>query len=513
MAAANRPNFSWLLTALAAIGLAALAAPAAAAPPALSPPQSAISDLPMPDLPTTTSADAPEKSVKPVKKTRPRLKLAALPPLRPYTGAERLGLRGGPPDASVDSTGEPVNYDPPSPNIAAEPPPPRRQIKAEPDPYQPLGLKLGDVTLKPYVEEDLGYATNPLSSSTAPKGSGFDATEGGLSWQSDWSRNDFHGELKGAYTDYFETPAANGPTGSGVADLRLDATRDVAIDSEARFNSSQESLSSLGISIPGGGVSPNIPVIAYGATVGVSNKLGELTLSLRGSYDRQSYQNYQLFGSSAGPLSDDDYNDWGWKARVSYRVSEAVAPFFELGSDWRRYDNGADALGYARDSVGYAARGGVTLSVSEKLTGEASLGYGERNYQDSRLPNAGAMLVDAKLTWSPTALTTVTLKAQTTLNDSLLAGASADINHTYTIDIAHSLTRAVTLGLTGTYASDEFVGVDITNATTTLAARAEYHVNRHIVLKASASRQIFATNQAGQNYVGDVFMLGVRLQD
>ena len=212
-------------------------------------------------------------------------------------------------------------------------------------------------------------------------------------------------------------------------------------------------------------------------------------------------------------MSADDYNDYGVKLRASYRLSEAVSPWVEFAYDVRLYDGETDALGYQRNSSGYAGKAGVTLDFSKVLTGEASFGYGERIYQDPRLERAAAPLVDASLIWSPTALTTVTLKAASALNETVLAGASADLNRTFSIDIAHSFTRAVTLGFTGTYAIDQYIGAATRDATTTLAARAEYHLNRNVVLKASASHQIFSSNQSGSNYVNDVFMLGVRLQE
>ena len=470
-----------------------------------------------PDLPETTRlSDTSLPKAKPVKKPRPRLKTGALPPLRPYHGAERLGLRGGAADKTVDASGLPITYDPPPPAIAATPNgderPQRRKIPTDDNPFEPLGLKLGDVTLKPYVEEDVGYASNPLGTESGAKGSWFDTTEAGLSWQSDWNRNDFHGQLKEGYNDYFTAPDASSHYGSGVADARVDATRDLAFDAEGRFNVTPQSLSSFGLT-SSEGTNPYVAVATYGGTVGVANKLGDLTLALHGSYDREAYPDVALFGAGSTALSADNYNDYGVKFRASYRLSEALSPWVEFGSDVRLYDGETDALGYQRNSTGYAGKAGLTLDISKLLTGEASFGYGERDYQDPRLERVAAPLVDASLIWSPTALTTVTLKAATALNETVLADASADLNRTFSIDIAHAFTRAVTLGFTGTYAIDQYIGASTRDVTTTLAARVEYHLNRNVVLKASASHQIFSSNQVGSNYVNDVFMLGVKLQD
>jgi Putative beta-barrel porin 2 len=52
----------------------------------------------------------------------------------------------------------------------------------------------------------------------------------------------------------------------------------------------------------------------------------------------------------------------------------------------------------------------------------------------------------------------------------------------------------------------------LTDSTTTLALKGEYHLSRDVVLKASASRQEYVSNTPNSNYVNDVFLLGVRVQ-
>ena len=460
------------------------------------------------------AADAPDDSApKPKPKTPKKPKPGDLPPLRPYPGAQRLGLRGGPPDRNLDPTGAPLDLTAPGPTIAApELAPKRRKIAEDANPFDPVGLRVGDVDVKPYVEEDFGYASNPLGAASRPKGSMLSTSEAGVDWQSVGGRNDFHGELKGGYTDYFATPEASGPYGSGIVDEKIEATRDLTFDDEGRFAIAPQSLSNFGVATGASGTNPYVAVSTFGGTFGATETLGKLSLGLHASYDREAYQNAVLFGTDGRGLAADDYNDYGLKFRAAYRIAEALSPFVEFGADTRRYDSGADALGYLRDSNGVTAKAGVTLAFSQQLTGEASLGYGERTYQDARLPQAEAPLVDASLIWSATPLTTLTLKAQSALNDSILAGASADINRTYTIDISHALTRAITLGLTGTYGTDEYVGVSSRDVNETLGLKAEYHINRDVVVKASATHQIYLSNLPKQGSVGDVFLMGIRLQ-
>jgi hypothetical protein len=442
--------------------------------------------------PPVEGADAANAKTKPAKADRTKL-----PALKPYPGAQRLGLRGGPADPQAKT---------PAPTVAAQPTQQRRKAAADDKPFDPTGVRVGDLKLTPYVEEDGGWASNPGLTAGPQRGSAFETTEAGVALQSDWSRSDLHGELKGAYTDYFDDPNDDSPTASGTLDGRYDASRDLSFDAEGRFNVSEQTLTSLGLG-SGTGSATHALVSTYGATLGGAQKFGDLTLALHATLDRTTYAN-----ATADDLASDDFNDWGLRGRVSYRLSEAVSPFVEIGVDTRHYDSAIDYNGYDRNSDGWQAVAGATLAFTRQLTGEASFGYGARAYVDPRLQNFAGPVIDASLTWSATPLTTVTAKAQTTLGDSVAAGASGVMTRTYSLDVAHELTRAFTLGAMASWSGETYVGLAQHDSTTIYGLRAEYHVSRDLVLKASASRQIYDSNAANSNYVADVFMLGVKLQ-
>ena len=158
------------------------------------------------------------------------------------------------------------------------------------------------------------------------------------------------------------------------------------------------------------------------------------------------------------------------------------------------------------------ARGGVTLALSNQLTGEASLGYGERQYRDPRLPDLRAPLIDGSLIWSATPLTTVTFKTNTTLNDTTNFGDSGAVSRSYTIELSHALRRNLTLSANAGYATDVYAGAPLHDSTTSFGLHADYDVTRDIVLRASATRAQFVSSAANSNYVANVFMLGLRLQ-
>jgi hypothetical protein len=472
--------------AAALLGAALAAAPAAA--------QNAPPDLRGSDDAVAPPADASDEAAPDADAVprKPKPKSDLLPKLTPYPGAQRIGLKGGP---------DPV-ADPPGPTVAAPSAAPRHSPRREDDPFAPVGFYAGNLRLTPYVEQDVGYATNPLGVVGAARGSGFSETEVGVAMKSNWSRNELTGSAKLGYYDYFTAPGASAPYGSGLVDYRLDASRDLSFDTEGRYSLGTETNAQLGL---GGTTSQQLTLVsAYGATAGAVQKFGDLSIGLHGSVDRTQYQ--------GGDLDTDDSNDYGLKLRASYRLSEAVSPFAEVDGDDRVYDDKVDASGYARASNGVSGKAGLRISFSEMLTGEGSVGYGVRDYTDPRLPNVGAPLIDGSLIWSPTPLTTVTLKTATTLQDAVVGGASADIDHSYTINLDHAFTERIKLGLSAGLATDRYIGIDEHDHTYSLGLTGEYHLSRDVVLKASVAHQQFLSNLPGSSYKSDTAMIGVRLQ-
>ncbi len=428
-----------------------------------------------------------------------------LPALTPYHGALRAGLPGGPPV---------IDLAPPPPTIAAAPTPhPKRRPTPDDKPFEPVGVMVGDIKLLPTIEEDAGYATNPLLTPAPARGSAYEATQAGLSLQSDWARDELRGSLTGGYTDYFDAAQASTPNGTGTLDGRLDVTRDASLDAEGRFTVVAQTPGS--VTLPTGVAlsSKQLPLVeTFGASLGGLQKFGDLALSLHGTLDRTAYQNATLSDGSIEDLASDDYNDWGLRARAEYRISPVVTPFVETVIDARRYDDAVDFNGYARSSDGALGRAGATLALTGQLTGDASFGYGERQYQDARLPDLRAPLIDASLVWSATPLTTVTLKTSTNLNDTTNPGDSGAVTRSYTIDLSHAMLRNLTLGASAGYTTDVYAGAPLHDSTTSFGLRFDYNLSRDLVLRASASRAQYVSSLPGSTYVNNIFMLGLRLQ-
>jgi len=189
-----------------------------------------------------------------------------------------------------------------------------------------------------------------------------------------------------------------------------------------------------------------------------------------------------------------------------------VRPFLKAAFDSRIHDSYLDPYGYARDSTGVLGRGGVKLKFSELLTGEAAVGYAARDYRDPSLPPVSTPTLDGSLVYTPSALTTMTLRMTTTINETTLQGASAQVTHALGFEIAHDLFRNLKFTPLGNFFENNYVGSATVERGYSLGARVDYKITRSIALKASYSHERLNSTAQNSNYQADVFMAGVRLQ-
>ena len=397
---------------------------------------------------------------------------------------------------------------PPPPSFAVQPAPaPKRRPRVEADSYGPLGFQMGSVNVKPYLDLQAGYDSNPRRSSTKE---GSPVLRGGLGFtaQSDWSRHEFTAEATGSYQRFSKTPDADRPEGSGKLNLRLDIQRDTFANFELR--------GALATQRPG---SPDVPgatinqptVASFGVTSGLTQRFGRTEASVSLLADRRVYGDAELAGGGVSRLSQDNYNAYGLRGRVGYEFTPGVKPFVEVGADVRKRDVPIDSSGFDRDSSGFLARLGSTFEITRTLTGEASAGYARRVYNDNRLPILAGPTLDGKLVWAATPLTTLTLRAATELNETTVAGSSGAVSHTLSADVSHALLRNLTLGAGLSLNETQYKGAPIDERTFVGSLRSEYAFNRFLRMRASYAYEKLDSSQVGASYNAHVFLLGLRL--
>ena len=452
------------------------------------------------------SSTAPSRASRPVRTTSSRgnTQRAVRPPSVPVTG---VPLPAAKPAAVRGNTTTAITT-PAADGLEAYPAKPRR-APAEIDPYAPLGLRLGNLVLRPSATEFIGYDTNPNRTPGTVKGSWFSRSEGEVGLLSDWSRHELTGNLRGGYTRFFSVPDASRPNGDGKLGLRLDLDRETRIDLETRLtiDTQRPGSTELGATAIG-----NPATYAYGGSAGISHDINRLQLSLRGSVDRNTYEDGKTSTGGTIIQSDRNQTQYSGRLRVGYELTPGIRPFVESTVDTRKFDDAVDTSGYRRSSDGYSARVGSVFELTRQLTGEISGGYQQRKYDDPRLRDLRGFVGDVALIWTPTPLTTVTLRGTNDLADTTLAGVSGAVSRRVTLEVAHALLRNLIITPYLSYLQTDYVDNPLRENTTVIGARLDYKLSRTVAIRASFSNERLKSTSAGSDYTANVGQIGLRLQ-
>lgn len=382
-----------------------------------------------------------------------------------------------------------------------------RPAQAPNDPYAQLGIRLGGLTLLPAFGQSIGYDSNPNRTDGNRRGSFLSQTEGELGIQSNWSRHELTGFLRGAYDVYPSNPAANRPEGAGRLGLRIDATRDTQFDVEGHYqiDTQRPGNPNLGVA-----TRERPDVFTEGASAGVTQRFNRLVVGLRGTVDRADYDDAKLTDGTTLSQRDRDLTSYGGRLRVGYELTPGLVPFVEGTIDTRQYDLTTDSAGFRRSSDGYAGRLGTTFELTRLLTGEISAGAVHRVYQDSRLPDLTSPVADLSLIYAFSPLTTIRATGTAAVDETTVPGANGIRTFRGGVEIAHQLRRNLTLTAGFNLAEYDYLGATLTEREFAATVRADYRVNRWLALRASYSYDHLHSTLAGSSYAANVFLLGMR---
>jgi hypothetical protein len=385
---------------------------------------------------------------------------------------------------------------------------PRRSLGPATDPFDPTGIRVGSFFLRPMLDVTRGFDTNP-GRVTGGQASSFTLIEPSLLARSNWSRHEVTATLRGSYSEFDTQPQLNRPLLDLKTNARIDVLRTTAINLEARYL--------LSTDYPG---SPNLPVdiakapifTTTGGTVGMTQRFNRLELSGKGTIDRTVWQDSLLTDGSMSSNEDRNYNQYGVQARAGYEISPGLKPFVQVDADTRQHDIAVDRNGFRRDSDAWTPRIGTTFEITRILTGEASVGYLDRQYQDPNLPALRGVVADASLKWEATALTTAILTASSRGDEVVVSGVSGALRRDLGLQVDHAFRRWLIATVKFGYGFDEYIGDGREDRRMTTGLAVLYKMNRDIWLRGEYRYDQLRSNVSGADYDANVFMLGVKLQ-
>lgn len=400
--------------------------------------------------------------------------------------------------------------------------PVRKRLRIDDDPFGAVGDYAGSFLIKGALELSAGHDTNP-GRLAVPQGSPFYVIAPEFLAVSDWERHAVVADLRGSFTGYGNNlmPNADGtplsapidmdrPFFIGHIDGRLDVTSDTRLLGQGRLLVSTDNPGSPNVQA---GLARYPVYTTVGGTFGVDQNFNRLQVSGGATVDRTDYQWSKLTDGSSTSNDDRNFTQYGGVGRVSYEVMPGLKPFGEVEGDTRVHDQYLDRNGFARNSNGGYVKAGTSFEFSRLLTGEIAVGWAERHYADSRLPNLQGLLTTASLVWTVTPLTTAKYLSDTQLIETTLPGTAGILVRTHTFEVDHDFRRWLTGIGRFSYGTLDYQGNVRRDQTYSVSGDLIYKMNRNIWLKGTLRRDWLESNQPGSSSNSTVVMVGVRVQN
>lgn len=376
----------------------------------------------------------------------------------------------------------------------------------DPDPFAPVGIRVGTFVMRPSVTQQIAYEHETDGTATVSRT--YSRTVLDTEIESDWSR---HQLVIGAEQVIDKTISGDGaedPQTTVNADLRLDisstTTTDLSFDYQfGRENQTDANAITDAIA--------QAEVHSFDASASLTHLFGTWrgTASIDGG--RTTYGSAELSNGTFVSLSDRNENNYTIALRAGLETGSAYRPFVEGDFGQIIYDETLDASGFDRSSRTYGLRAGVATDFGEKLTGEVAVGYAQRDIDDSRLEPIKAFTVDGFATWSPRRGTDVLMGLSTSLEDSTTANEPGSVYYAATAEVTHRLRTTVEASASGFIGWRDYVGTTPNQIVAGAGAGLTWWLNRYFAVEGGATYQ--RTFNDGGTEEDDLFVgVGVRMQ-
>ena len=426
--------------------------------------------------------------------TRPANNEAA----RPAQAATRVGIRRA--DGSISPLANPRTL-----------PVQGGATPTQPDPYDPLGLRLGPLRLTTVVEQGLGYTTN---ADDAAGGSSSTVADTRLTANvvSDFAVNELRGTVTAQRQTFLGGEADDIPQVDAEIAYRYDYRRDTEFTFGATYAFTTENATDEDVVLPpGADLDERLGVHRYSAYAEAARIGTRLTGALRLTFARDEFEDGELADGTPISQEDRDVSIFSGTLRVGYERTAAFRPFADAELGYRLHDRREDSAGFNRDGTQYALRGGVALDFGATLSGEIAAGIEGLIYESNRLEDVVGPSVSGLLTWTPNVLTTVRGTLTTRLDAATTGGQSGSLAYDGIVDVTYDWRDNVALtGLFGV----AFQDFDSDRRDLTLRAEAGilYRLNRALAVQGRLAYLNTNSTDATADFDVTTATIGLRIQ-
>jgi hypothetical protein len=382
--------------------------------------------------------------------------------------------------------------------------------RSRPD-YTAKGLPLGGFRLYPTLGLAGGYDSNVFFSTKA-SGDEFAIVSPSIDLQSQWGRDSLS-VYGGAQSTFYDKDTSQNFTNW---DVGTSGRADIMGDADVRANVFYDGLSQP-LSSPNtiGNAAKPTTFDLFHADTAFDMKPDRLGLTVGASYDNYNYQNTPLVCGGEANNSPANEGILTAYARASYDFSPGYSAFIGGAYNNRNFQDTYDPFGYDRDSNGYQIVGGTQFFISRLVQGQIYGGYGSQTFDTGHLltlPNLSYLDYGANINWYVTPLLTFHLDASRSIDDTVLAGASASDDQTIYGGFDYELLRDLLFQVQGGYLNQKFVGLTRTDQVPTGSVGLTWLLNHNFSLNAHYFLNDRSSNVPGVAYSQDVFLVGLKAQ-
>jgi hypothetical protein len=360
--------------------------------------------------------------------------------------------------------------------------------------YEAPGVRAGAFLVYPRLELSVERNDNIYATSSGELDDTIYHIRPELAIESDWSQNFLSAYARGSINRYSDYESENKDEFAVGSAGRIDVNRQTNIGFGGDFSSGFEPRTAP--SAPRNAVEPT-ELETYQAYVSASRAAGYVKLS--GRFDWRGFD-YTDGVTGLGTVIDQDNRDRDVRS-VTGRVDIAISPdsafFVQATGNDREYDIASTPLIPNRDSSGVEYLLGANFELSALVRGEVAVGYIEQDFDQAAFQDVDGFGGRAQLEWFPSELTTVTIAAGRTVEDTPTTGVGGFLSSTASIGVDHELLRNVILNARATWGRDDYEGIDREDTRVGFNIGGTYLLNRNLGLNATYSS--IDTESAGAN--------------
>lgn len=426
-------------------------------------------------------------------------------PSPPSDGADPTLVDSRPAEDIAAFDDPPAGFDPRAFSAEIEPILDRRpQQLFRFEPFTQKGIRTGTLVWLPEVEVAGTWFSNIFRSSQARSDIGA-SVRPTIRVVSDWRRHAFEASATGLASWLVDNSTENDRAYAFETRGRIDITRRTNVAGFLGRDVAQESRSSINTAAT---IGRRTDVITDRGAVTFNHRFNRLAVQLRGSVTDFGFDN-----SDVASESNRNYTSYEQAARATWEFKPTLFGFIEAGLNQRDYSAIASADGISRSSSGEVVRVGVSFgNTSQRLRGEASIGFVRQKPDDERLSEISGVIIDANLAYRFNALTTLLLTARSDVVETTVAGSGGALQRSVGAEVRHAFLRQL-IGTAGlSYAVQTFEGVDLDERELRAGVGLEYFLSAEAQVFSTYQHTIFNSTEDGRNYDADEVRVGLRLR-